>query len=357
MFLNLFTADNAIWPWLFDHNDDIGVFLRLGGKDLIRWYAVCILAGALIALWRCKKELKHRGMPTDYYDNFFYSVIPISILGARLWYVISEPASFMKGNFWDSFLAIIGFTGNGFNLAGLAIQGGVIFGLVWGIIYFKFIKKRYPVSLHVDLIVPAILIGQIFGRWGNFFNGEVYGKVVDRSTLSWWIPKFIIDYCTGNDVNSQVGQGSVHIPLFYIESLLNVIGFVLIGVLLWRKWKKHRKPFQIACLYFIWYGIVRLCLEPLRDSQYIMTRYIFGIEVRTSMLMSSLFVIGGVLLFVFFAIYYKKLPPEKLYINEVEEAKALEEKKIKEQELQAKIEAKKAEIRARKAKEKEENNG
>lgn len=349
MYLNMFATKNGIWPWLFDKDADFGIFLKLGDLE-IRWYAICILLGALIALVRCRYELKKKGMPADFYDNFFLSVIPLSILGARIWYCISEPESFMKGNFIDSFLAIIGFTGSGFELSGLAVQGGVLAGLIWGICYFKFIKKRYPVSLHVDLIVPSIFIGQIFGRWGNFFNGEVYGKLVERESISWFIPKFIINNCTGV---SQAGAGNVHIPLFYVEMLLNLLGYVLIGYVLWRFWKKGRKPFQMGSLYFIYYGIVRLILEPLRDPRYIMTREIFGIEVRTSILMSILFIIGGIVVFVFFAIYYRKLPSELLYVNVEAEAIEEEERKAKEAELQAKIEAKKAEIRARKAKEKE----
>ena len=88
-----------------------------------------------------------------------------------------------------------------------------------------------------------------------------------------------------------------------------------------------------------------------------MTREIFGIEVRTSILMSTLFIVGGVLAFIFFAIYYRKLPYEKLYVNEEADLLERQEQERKEAELQDKIAAKKAEIRARKAKEKEENNG
>jgi len=252
------------------------------------------------------------------------------------------------GNFWDSFLAIIGYSNGQFALSGLAVQGGVLAGLIWGIIYFKFIKKRYPLGLHIDLIVPCIFIGQIFGRWGNFFNGEVYGKLVERDTLSWWIPKFIIDYCTGTGSHSQVGASQVHIPLFYVEMLLNIVGYVLIGFVIWNFWKKFRKPYQVGALYFVWYGIVRLCLEPLRVQEYIMTRPIFGIEVRTSILMSILFIVGGVVAFIFFAIYYRKLPAEKLYVNEAAEAYEAELKRKHDEELEAKIQAKKAEIRARK---------
>ena len=115
MFLNMFATKNGIWPWLFDKDADFGIFLKLGDLE-IRWYAICILLGALIALVRCRYELKKKGLPSDFYDNFFLSVIPLSILGARIWYCISEPDSFMKGTFFDSLLAIVGFTGKGFEL-------------------------------------------------------------------------------------------------------------------------------------------------------------------------------------------------------------------------------------------------
>lgn len=360
---------NGLWPWLQSKDEkDFGVFLRLGDIE-IRWYAICILLGAVLALIRCRNQLKKKGMPEDFYDNFFLSVIPIALLGARLWYVISQPHQFMKGNFIDSFLAIIGFSNGTFNLAGLAVQGGVLFGVIWGCVYFLFIKKRYPLAFHVDLIVPSVLIGQVLGRWGNFFNGEVFGTMVDRKKL-WFIPKFIIDNCTNGNldpmivngeklahVGNQAGYEMVNVPLFFIESSINLIGFILIGILAWHLWKKFRKPFQVGSLYFIWYGIVRRLLEPLRVNEFIMTREIFGIEVRTSYLMSYIYIAIGVIAFVASAIIYRKMPYEKIYINEkAEEIERLEREKH-DQELKEKIEAKKAEIRARKAKEKEENNG
>lgn len=344
-------AQNGFWPWLDTKEaEDFKIFFRIG-KFQIAWYAVFILAGMILCLLRCKYELKKKNMPTDYYDNFFLSVIPISIVGARLWYVISNLSEF------HSFADVIGFNSNTglISLGGLAIQGGVVFGVAWGIFYYTKIKKRYPLGLHFDLVVPCILIGQILGRWGNFFNGEVYGTLVNRDYLKWWIPKFIIDYCTGTDVHTaQVGKGMVHIPLFYIEGLINIVGFVLIGYVIWRFWKKFRKPYQVGSLYFIWYGIVRLCLEPLRDPQFIMgSKYGF----RTSIFMSILYVIGGLSLFIFAAIYYRKVPFEKIYVNEAEEAKEREKQEEHDRILNEKIEAKKAEIRARKAKEKGIENG
>ena len=133
----------------------------------------------------------------------------------------------------------------------------------------------------------------------------------------------------------------VHIPLFYIESFINVIGYILIGFVIWRFWKKGRKPYQVGALYFIWYGIVRICLEPLRMQEY---------QMGTSIQMSAAFIALGVALFVFAGIYFRKVPYEKIYINEVEEAKALAIQEEKERLLQEKIAIKKAEIRARKEK-------
>ena len=349
-------AKTGIWPWLFDHSDDIGVFLRIGGRDLIRWYAICILTGFILCLFRVKHQLKKQNLPTDYYDNFFFTVIPIAIIGGRLWYVISEPDSFFNGSFWDNFLSIIGYTpGGGFALAGLAVQGAVLFSIAWGCFYMTRIKKQIKLGFHFDLVLPTILIGQIIGRWGNFFNGEVYGKLVERSSL-WFIPKFIIDYCTGTGSLSQVGETSVHIPLFFVESMINLVGFILIGVILYNKWHKGRKPYQIGSFYFIWYGTIRLLLEPLRENEYIMSRTIFGLEVRTSILMSIIYIILGVGLFIFAMIYYRNKTLEEGYRNEEYEAKILKQKEEDEAILNKQIEEKKAEIRQRKLKEKEENN-
>lgn len=342
----MYIAKTAIWPWLFDHNDDIGVFLRFNGKDLIRWYAICILLGMVLCLLRCRKELKYKGLPEDYYDNFFFSVIPIALVGTRLWYVIANFSEFNKGNFIDSFLAIIGFSNGRFELSGLAVQGGVLFGVLWGIIYFSKIKKKYPLGLHFDICVSSIFIGQILGRWGNFFNGEVYGKLVDRSKLSWWIPSFVIDYCTGIGSNSQIGKSSVHIPLFYIESMINIIGFILIGVLAWRFWKKFRKPYQVGFLYFIWYGTVRLCLEPLRDDQFIMPGFL---KLPASMFMSIIYIIIGVVGFIVAFIYYRNVKDiDDAYMVNYFKKQEAEKQTLHDEELNKKIEAKKAEIRARK---------
>ena len=147
----MLSSKNGFWPWLnTKESSDFNIFFRLG-KIEIAWYAVFILTGMVLCLVRCRHELKRKGLPADYYDNFFFSVIPIALVGTRLWYVIANFSEFNKGNFIKSFLAIIGFSNGRFELSGLAVQGGVLFGVLWGIIYFTKIKKKYPLGLHFDI--------------------------------------------------------------------------------------------------------------------------------------------------------------------------------------------------------------
>ena len=130
--------------------------------------------------------------------------------------------------------------------------------------------------------------------------------------------------------------------------MINIVGYILIGFVIWRFWKKGRKPYQVGALYFIWYGIVRLCLEGLRMEQY---------QMGTSKQMSIAYIVLGLLIIIVSAIIYRKVPYEKIYIKESEEVKERALQDEKDRILKEKIEAKKAEIRARKALEKGENNG
>ncbi|MDR2822979.1 MAG: prolipoprotein diacylglyceryl transferase, partial [Mycoplasmataceae bacterium] len=112
--------------------------------------------------------------------------------------------------------------------------------------------------LYADAVIPAILIGQIIGRWGNYFNQELYGPIITSESLaqfySRWLPYLYVD-----------GYGWVQ-PLFLYEGLLNFIG--LLTIFMGVEFVKIRKAGDLAMLYFLWYGIVRLCLEPLRYHEF-----------------------------------------------------------------------------------------
>lgn len=280
----------------------------------IRWYAICILCGALIALFVSQKILKSYGYGKEIIGDMFLYAFIGGLLGARIWYVIANFHEFIEyGNIFEILWGMISVWDGG-----LAIQGGVILGAICG---FWFLyknypdNKKYPKGLIADVIIPNILIAQVAGRWGNFFNQEVYGECVSAS--SWeFLPEFIIEQmsvCTTND--------KIAVPLFLIEGIINFIGWILITFVLRYLWT-NKKNGYLSCIYFIWYGVVRMILEPFRDSQFNMSMTEGGIH--TSMLMSGLFIIGGILAMVFINYNSKRLDtygkvddPKKVLTNSI----------------------------------------
>ena len=252
-------------------------FIEIGNFQ-IKWYAVCILIGVLICYITVVHLFKKDGYKQDVVDTALLIVLPAGILGARLWWVVSEYESL--NHWYEAFFIWKG---------GLAIQGGVVLGLLTGIWYFRKYHKEINVLYAIDTIVPNILIAQVAGRWGNFFNQEVYGMCVDPEKMK-WLPSFIREQMMGNSLihcpATQMAQ-----PLFLYESICNFIGWILLIFVLPRVWKKGRKNGDLGCLYFVWYGIVRVIMEPLRHPEFIMQ---MG-NIRTSVMTSILFIVAGVL--------------------------------------------------------------
>ena len=253
------------------------------GPFNLSWYALCVLSGALVTYyvsrWIAKKET---GKP-EIIDSLFIPAFGAGIIGARLWYVVSEWSYYMEDpvsivRIWEG---------------GLAIQGGVIFGALVGIIYLKKMFPEQKILHWADIIVPNILIAQAIGRWGNFFNQEVYGDYISMDKLK-FLPTFIernmqLPECYANEIVQ---------PLFLYESLLTTLGFILITIVVRKLWK-NRAHGSLASLYLTYYGVVRIILEPFRQEEYIMR--IFG-NISQSVMMSALFIISGVTLLLIFNI-------------------------------------------------------
>ena len=135
-------------------------------------------------------------------------------------------------------------------------------------------NKGYNIFIVADIVLPAILIAQAVGRWGNFFNCEVHG--LEMSGEYWqWLPKIIYNNIQfGRDgTTSLVAQGNVFVPLFLIEGSINLLGFFLLAFLFGKKLRKHTAFGDLAFGYFVWYGLVRAIMEPLRDEWYIMDSF------------------------------------------------------------------------------------
>lgn len=253
----------------------------------IRWYAIFILLGLVIAVFMGIKEGKRLGI---YEDFVFWGVIicvPCSIIGARLWYVLFNLDDF------DSFLDVLGITSGG--LSGLAIQGGVIVAVIFVIIWSK--KHNISVYRVFDILAPGLLIGQICGRWGNFCNHELYGPIVQTK----WLAKFIYNIpivgknmCftgMGDAAQASTNLANLHHPTFLYESFLNLIGFILILVGR-RKYKKLQSG-DLLGFYLVWYGLVRIVTETLRSQSGANEILKLG-PIPVSIAMSVIFIICGV---------------------------------------------------------------
>ena len=214
------------------------VAFNLFGRDIM-WYGIIICVGILLAVlyayWRFKKE----GFTEDQFYNYVIFLIPISVVCARLYYVIFDPTPN-----YHSFLDVIAIW-----RGGIGIYGGIIGGAIVSIVYAKVVKK--PVLKLLDCVAPAVMIGQMIGRWGNFVNAEAHGSVTD---LPW---RMGIAY---SPTDSYV---EYYHPTFLYESLWNLTGFIIVHFII-----NRRKSFdgQAAYFYLAWYGFGRGFIELLRTD-------------------------------------------------------------------------------------------
>lgn len=234
------------------------------GNFGITWYAACILTGVIFAAILGVKESKKFGISANLILDGVLICVPLAIIGARLYYVITSWNDFyVKGEIVETFLNIIGYSKtNGFQLAGLAINGGIFVAIIFVIIYCY--KRRMNTLVIFDQLAPGLLIGQICGRWGNFFNQEAHGPAMSesaRNILENIIPKFIMEKMDFFD--HELGYRALWHPTFLYESLWNLVGLIII--LVSRAKNKIHRIGDGICFYLIWYGLGRACIiEPMR---------------------------------------------------------------------------------------------
>ena len=229
------------------------------GTPNLAWYALCIVTGAVLVYFMCDhfayKEWGKHGL----LESTFFVAFPAGILGARIFYVVGNwNLEFANKEFWHVFAIWEG---------GLTILGGAIMGIVVGVLWFKLHHKDLSVGQAVNFIVPTILFAQAVGRWGNFFNCEVHG--IETSMQNWmWLPSIIRNNMTYSSTKNFAAEGNIYVPLFFIESIVNLIGFATLEFGIYRGLKKHLRPFDVGFAYVAWYGATRVFMEPLRDSSF-----------------------------------------------------------------------------------------
>lgn len=218
-------------------------YLQLG-PFRVHFYALCILAGMAVCLWLGSRRWKAAGgTPERVFDVAMWA-IPAGIVGARAYHVlITDPGSYFGPNVADPWAFLKIWEG------GIGIMGAVSVGAL-GAWYGC---RRYGINFpaFADAVAPGILLAQAFGRWGNWFNQELFGK---PTTLPWGLE---ISASSGN-FPSQYPAGTLFHPTFLYESLWNLLG---VALLLWLGRKGVLKLGQTLWLYVFYYGVGRLFIE------------------------------------------------------------------------------------------------
>ena len=267
------------FPMLGDWSIDPSASFTLFGHTFY-WYGAIIAVGFILAMLYCARHCRRCGIEPDTLYDFLIWMIPIAIIGARLYYVIfqwgdyrAHPIDALK--IWEG---------------GLAIYGGVIAGLLTGIVWCR--KKKIPFGAMADVCAPGLLIGQCIGRWGNFMNREAHGAVTEAFLKM--------------GLQDAAGVVTYYHPTFLYESVWNLIGFI--GLHLFSK--KRKFDGEVFLLYVAWYGLGRAWIEGLRTD----SLYLFSTGIRVSQLVAivSFLAAAGILAWV---LLKKKPAPDALYVN------------------------------------------
>lgn len=260
---------------------------QLFSLGFLHMYNLTMFLGITISFLSVLYFFKRYKYPTEIVMTMLIIIVPSSILGARFWYVVTQ----------DGWRAV--FSKTFFSFEGLSIQGGVFFSTAAVVPYVYWNDKKGLLDFRTvaSVTLSSVLIGQTIGRWGNFGNHEVYGKVIDGNKLNWlaWI---------GIKDNMFI-DGKYRTPLFLYESIANFAGYyfilwILIG-------KAVARPGTGAFAYMAWYGLTRLIMEPMRESAFNMNKGGSGINV--SILVSWLIFIPGILGIIWFELLTKPFRP------------------------------------------------
>ena len=252
----------------------------MGGLK-IAFYAIFILSGAGISYFVTDHHLYKDFKKHDLFSTTLVFGFVSGIIGARIWYVVGNWTREFAGKPFSSVFEIW----NG----GLTVLGGVFLGVIVGALWFRHEHKEFDWRVALDIAVPTIFIAQAVGRLGNFTNVEVYGEAVKVEGIWNILPSYVLQQMNLNNGGGALADGMIHVPLFLIEALLNLGGYFLIAYGVKNLLKKKLAPGDLLSSYFIWYGLVRFILEPLRDANFNM-----GSDNSWSICNSLIYIITGV---------------------------------------------------------------
>ena len=252
-----YNGADLIFPHLNIVIERLRNHISLFGRIDIAFYGIIIGIGMLLALFTVERNaVRHNEDPAVFYDFFIMAVI-FGIIGARVYYVAFE-WNYYKGDI----LKILNI-----RQGGLAIYGGIIGGTLAAIIFCRL--RKYPFLKLADGSVLGILVGQIIGRWGNFFNCEAFGGYTD-SLFAMRIKQSLVNPSMINEelknhliLDNGISYIQVH-PTFLYESCWNLAVFIILFIY---AGKRKMGTGDVAIRYFLCYGIGRFLIEGLRTDQ------------------------------------------------------------------------------------------
>lgn len=251
------------------------------GQD-IYWYGIFIGLGVILGVLLALHEAKRTGQNPDTYLDFIIYAMIIAIIGARLYYVI------FSWDFYSQHPEKIFAIREG----GLAIYGGIIGGVLTAIVYSRVKKKNFWVM--ADTMAPSLILGQMLGRWGNFFNKEAFGGFTDNL----FAMRYQLSQVRASDVTPDILQNLVTVngvdyiqvhPTFLYESMWSLCVSIILLIL------QRKKKFngQVCATYFFGYALGRVWIEGLRTDQLCIG------NVPVSQALSAVLIIASVVLYVY----------------------------------------------------------
>lgn len=292
---------------------NLGIYLKnvpktfMLGKFSIAMYGIIFAIGVLAGIYVASNNAKKEGLDDNVYWDFAIIEVIFSLLGARIYYVIFA-WDFYKDNLLSVFKLREG---------GLAIYGAVIAAFIV-LFVFCYQKKLNP-FIFGDTAMPGLILGQAIGRWGNFFNREVFGEYTNN-IFAMSLP---VDAIRARDISELQAQkmaeaGVNYIqchPTFLYESVCNLLIFA--GLMLYRKHKKFNG--ELCLLYFASYGVARFVIEGIRTDQLKMIGTNIPVSQVVAIILIVIAVVGEVVCRVLIA---KKSLPDCFRVRTFEENRA-----------------------------------
>ena len=269
------------------------IAFRIGSVE-VAWYGILIVLGMLTGLLIVLSQVKRINLNFDDAIEFFLWVIPLAVVMARLLYVMVRPEEYFNSADWkenstDAFVNMIAIWDGG-----ITIIGGILGGLVGVILFWIRKRKKANFGQIVDLVVPALLVGQLFGRVGNFINQEAFGKPASMLGIPEKFPFSVyIDNPSGvepeyHDLVYSNTPGWFAATFFY-EMCWNAIG-AAIAFVVWRKNKRY--PGILAFFYFFWYFLGRGLLEYVRIDAVPVTQIACFVVVPFAVVLAGAFILA-----------------------------------------------------------------